>query len=95
MLTEELQVYIFASVLEPSRHSKGYTNFMFRDRFVAGLASIVTLPFRGYLLFAFWTTSEVHLSLIVIHDALEVARELKVLGLGLSLHKLVVLMERI
>ena len=72
MLTEELQVNIVTGILEPCCDCVGYANLVFRDDFVAGLASEVALSLRRYLLFAFWTASKVHLPLIIVHDALEV-----------------------
>lgn len=72
--------------MESYRDSIGDTNIMFGDGLVAALASIITLHLRGNFSLALWAPNEVHLTLVIIKDSLDIARELKVLGLSLATH---------
>lgn len=95
LLADELQIDGLCRVVEAAGEGVSDARFVLRVDLIAGLTPEITFSLWGDLALAFRAANKVRLSLFVIHDSLDVARDLEVCRLTLSTEKLVILVNSV
>jgi hypothetical protein len=93
LLAQKIDKEGIRSILESCWHCIGDADILFRVDLIAELATIEVLLFLADLLFTLRAASKVHLPLVIIQDALNVAWDLEVLRLAVPWHHLIILVE--
>jgi hypothetical protein len=83
LLANELNKDCIASVLELASNCVGHSDILFRVEFIAIFTAVIPISVIRHFFLAFRASKEVYLSLVIIDNALHVARKLKILRLSM------------